>query len=158
MLPFMRIDHDTPTRHVKGILDTNYYRYTAGIAGEKFFEGLKENKLVAVACKDCKDCEDSHVYLPPRMYCECCFAELTDYFAVPDTGTVVSFTEVFQDVEGKPLSEPVILALINIDDTDTLFLHHLIDVDELYVGLRVKAVWNEQKNGSLLDIKGFKPT
>ncbi len=159
MLPFLRNDHEIPVRHVKGEVKTNYYRYTVGIAGEKFFEGLKNGKLVATSCDDCTECGDGHVYLPPRMYCECCFAELTNYFEVPDEGTVVSFTEVYQDLEGHPLSEPVMIALINIDDTDTLFLHYLIETEEEpYVGLRVKAVWNDDRTGSLFDIKGYKPT
>ncbi len=158
MLPFMRIDHETPSRHVKGVLDTNYYRYTAGIAGEKFFLGLKEGKLTATSCDNCTECADSHVYLPPRMYCECCLAELTNYFNVPDEGTVVSFTEVYRDLEGRPLDSPVVLALINIDETDTVFLHYLIEAEDPYVGLRVKAEWNDNRTGSLFDIKGFKPT
>lgn len=157
MLPFMKSDHDTPTRVLNGRLDTNYYRYTVGIAGEQFFQGLKEKKLTATTCDNCTECDDGHVYLPPKMFCECCFAELTNYITVPDEGTVVSFTEVYQDLEGRPLSEPVVLALINIDDTDTVFLHYLIDAEEVDIGMRVKAVWNEELTGSLFDIKGFKP-
>ena len=151
MLSLERNKNDA-LKYVEGSFP-GYYLYTAGIAGEKFFQGLKNKKLIASVC-ECKNCI-THTFLPPRIFCECCFCEITNYKPVKDTGTVYSYTEVYYDEKGTKLSEPMVLALLNIDGTDTLFLHKLITRNPT-VGMHVKAVWNEKRKGTLLDIKGFK--
>ena len=69
-------------------------RYTAGIAGETFFREIMENgKLLGSYCPEC-----DLVYLPPRLYCERCMAQLDEWVDVPNTGTIHTFTAVHLDL------------------------------------------------------------
>ena len=70
-------------------------RYTMGLAGERFFHELKDNaKLMATYCPTC-----DYTYMPPRLYCERCFDELTEWVEVPNHGRVYAYTLVHQDLE-----------------------------------------------------------
>ena len=68
-------------RHWEGDVEADYI-YTSGVAGERFFVALRdEGRMLASRCAACK-----LDYLPPRMFCEDCFAELTEYVDVPRAG------------------------------------------------------------------------
>ena len=85
-----------------------YYKYTVGLAGEKFFREIKENGLlVASRCTAC-----NLNYIPPRIYCERCMSKLDDYVQIETVGTVETFTLCRQDSDGKELQEPVGVALV----------------------------------------------
>ena len=64
------------------------YIYTSGVAGERFFVALRdEGRLLASRCTSC------HLdYLPARLFCEDCFAELTEFVDVPGEGRVKAVT------------------------------------------------------------------
>jgi len=48
--------------------------YTAGVAGQRFFEELKENgKIYGSKCEKC-----GLTYVPARIYCEKCFNHLAE--------------------------------------------------------------------------------
>ena len=60
-------------RHWEGDVEADYI-YTSGVAGERFFVALRdEGRMLASRCTACM-----LDYLPPRMFCEDCFAELTE--------------------------------------------------------------------------------
>ncbi|MCY3410110.1 MAG: Zn-ribbon domain-containing OB-fold protein [Candidatus Heimdallarchaeota archaeon] len=149
MLPSKRDAHKFPTTSVYGDFPVTYH-YTVGIAGDKFFSGLKDKKLVANTCPSCKQ-----TFIQPKIYCEDCFDELGEdtYKEVAETGEVFSFSEVFLDFRGNKINEPYFLGLIKIDGTNTTFMHKLLDAPE--IGMKVKAVWNDERTGSILDLKGF---
>ncbi len=149
MIPKRRTMTDAPTHEVKGDFPIHFH-YTVGIVGEKFFYGLKDKKMLAVTCPDC-----STTYFPPKMYCEDCFTELTDleFKELPQEGTLESFTKVFLDHRGNPLDEPYHLGLIKVDGSDTYFFHRVFGEPE--IGMKVKALWNDERKGSLFDLKGF---
>jgi len=46
-----------------------------------------------------------------------------------------------------------------LDGADTGFVHMLgeVDFDRLEIGMRVQAVFNDERTASVLDIKHFKP-
>lgn len=150
MLPTKRDQHKFPTTSVRGDFPVTYH-YTAGISGEKFFLALKERKLLANTCSSC-----NMTYLPPKMFCEDCFDELGDdtYKEITSTGEVFSFTEVFYDHRGDRLVNPYFLGLIVVDGSDTKFLHKLL-VSNPEIGMKVKAVWNDNRVGSIMDLMGF---
>lgn len=132
-------------------------RYTVGIAGERFFREIKDNgRFLATRCFSC-----SLVYVPPRLYCERCFAHLEEWVEVPTTGRVHTFTVVHLDLDGNPLPEPQIVAFIQIDGTDGGLVHYLGEVgpDEVCIGTRVETVFKEasERRGSITDIRYFRP-
>lgn len=134
-----------------------YYRYTYGLAGERFFREIKDNaKFLGTKCERC-----DLVYVPPRIYCERCFEELTEYIEVGQEGTVHTFTICYEKRDGSRSEEPSILAMVRIDKTNGGIVHRLGEVDpkKVYIGMAVRAVFRPkgQREGSILDIKYFKP-
>ncbi|MGQ9492386.1 MAG: Zn-ribbon domain-containing OB-fold protein [Anaerolineae bacterium] len=132
-------------------------RYTCGLAGEKFFREIMDNaRFVGTHCPEC-----DYTYVPPTIYCERCFAKLDEWVEVGPEGTVQSFTVLLIAPDGSPLEEPEILGLIQLDGADSVLVHRLgkVGLDELAIGMRVKAVFKPKKEreGSILDIVHFVP-
>jgi uncharacterized OB-fold protein len=132
-------------------------RYTAGIAGERFFREIKDNaRFVGTHCQNC-----DLVYVPATMFCERCFAELDDWVEVLNRGAVFTYTLLYRDLEGRPLDEPALLAYVKLAGSDGGLVHYLgdVDPDDVYIGLEVEAVFKEagQREGSILDIRYFRP-
>lgn len=131
--------------------------YTAGVAGQIFFKALKERgELVGTRCTSC-----NQVYLPARQFCERCFEELTEKVRVKPEGTLKSFTFSYVDHDGKPLKEPLALALVQLDGATTTLLHRLLAVREpsqVRIGSHVRVVIKPKtkRTGSILDIEGFR--
>lgn len=134
------------------------HRYTAGIAGERFFRALAERGVfLATRCDACRV-----TYCPPRIYCERCFAqletELGTELEVGPGGRLVSLTTVRIGFDGVPLTEPVGVGLIRLDGADTCLVHRLSpEAYGLAVGDRVEAVLAPpgERSGSLSDIRYF---
>lgn len=131
-------------------------RYTAGLAGERFLRALKEGEIMGAKCPECE-----LIYLPPRIFCPHCFSPLEEWVEVGNQGAVETYTVLNVDLDGNPLQEPQIVALVNIDGTYGGLLHFLgeVELDELYIGLPVEAVFKAKKEreGSILDIEYFRP-
>ena len=64
-----------------------------------------------------------------------------------DKGTVLTYTVVCQPSLVLPAEPPVIYGIIQLDGAGTGFVHMLGEVksEELRVGMRVKAVFREEK-------------
>jgi len=132
-------------------------RYTMGLAGERFFHALKdEARLLATYCPNC-----DYTYLPPRIYCERCFSELEEWVEVPNHGRVYAYTVVHCDLDEKPLAKPQIVALIEMDGCDSVFVHLLdgVDPDDVCIGMEVRAVFQSKarRTGEITDIAYFRP-
>ena len=132
-------------------------RYTMGLAGERFFREIKDNaKLMATYCPQC-----DYTYMPPRAYCERCFSELTEWVTVPNQGRIHAFTVLYYDLEDKPLGKPQIVALIEMDGCDGVFMHLLdgIAPDDVCIGMEVQAVFKSKakREGAITDIAYFRP-
>jgi hypothetical protein len=130
-------------------------RYTFGIAGERFFRAFKdEGKILGANCPAC-----DLTYVPARIFCERCMAELDAWQDVGTRGEVYTFTLLFVDKDGIPLDEPEIVAFIRIGDGG--LIHRLSDIEPEGVefGMPVEAVFKPKKDreGSILDIKHFRP-
>jgi len=131
------------------------HRYTPGVAGERFFTALRDRGvLLGSRCEAC-----SYTYVPARLFCERCFAELSADAEVGPQGTLVSFTISFVGIEGEPLEEPETFGLVRLDGADAVLLHRVIDAGEepLEIGERVEVVTRQERDGSILDIEGFRP-
>jgi uncharacterized OB-fold protein len=132
-------------------------RYTAGIAGERFFREIKDNaRIVGTVCKEC-----DLVYVPARLFCERCFAELDEWVEVPARGSVFTYTVLFRDLDDEPLDEPAVLAYVELEESDGGLIHYLgeVDPEDVEIGMLVEAVFQDAANrvGSILDIAYFRP-
>jgi uncharacterized OB-fold protein len=132
-------------------------QYTAGVAGQKFFAALKlRGELLATRCPAC-----NQVYLPARLFCERCYAELSEEVSVKPQGIVRSFTVCYVGQDGQRLDQPYALALIELDGATTLLLHRVLDIDDpskISIGTRVELLLKpaSERLGSILDIEGFR--
>jgi len=131
--------------------------YTAGVGGQIFFQALKDRgELVGTRCGSC-----NQVYLPARLFCERCLAELTEQVQVKHEGILTSFTICSVDHDGKRLERPLALALVQLEGATTVLLHRLLKVrnpSHVRIGSRVKVVIKPKakRTGSILDIEGFR--
>ncbi|MDY7076929.1 MAG: Zn-ribbon domain-containing OB-fold protein [Chloroflexota bacterium] len=151
-----RIEHTRDALTWEGDMPTQG-RYTVGIAGEKFFREIKDNsKFLGTVCPTC-----GITYVPPRLYCERCFAHLEEWVEVPITGMVYTFTTVHLDLDGNRLPEPRIMAFVRLDGTDGGLVHYLdgVEPNQVCIGMPVEAVFKKKadRQGSILDIEYFKP-
>ncbi len=128
-----------------------HFRYTVGVAGEKFFREIMENgRLIASRCPKC-----NLNYLPPRIYCEKCLSKLDEYVPIENSGTVETFTMCHQDADGKELTQPVGVALVRFPGAHGGIVHKT--KGDVSIGDRVQAVFKERSKrvGSILDIENF---
>jgi hypothetical protein len=131
--------------------------YTAGVGGEMFFAALKNRgELMATRCPAC-----DQVYFPARLFCERCFAELTERVSVAREGVIKSFTIVHFGRHGEALENPLALALVQLDGASTVVLHRLLEsgnASRIAIGDRVSIVIRpeSERTGSILDIEGFR--
>jgi uncharacterized OB-fold protein len=104
--------------------------------------------------------------IPARAFCEVCnLKEVTDYYDLPDTGTVKTFTLSNVDWDSSMLGDGKvnIFAVIEIDGTQENMglIHRMKDVDpkDMKVGMRVKAVWKPKKErtANVMDLDYFQP-
>ena len=131
------------------------HRYTPGVAGEKFFAGLKRGVFIASRCDGC-----GITYCPSRLFCERCFAgPLDSDVEVGSQGVVESFTVGYSGLEGEKLEQPVAVGLVRLDGADTVLVHFIVETDELQIGERVEPVFapKARRTGSILDLRGFRP-
>ncbi|MEM0091717.1 MAG: Zn-ribbon domain-containing OB-fold protein [Saccharolobus sp.] len=94
------------------VMEAEKYEYTVGPAGEQFFNGLKQNKIIGSKCSKC-----GKIYIPARLYCEDCFVKINEYVEIKDEPYIDSFTTIYADDEGNKLSTPVYIALIRFPNT-----------------------------------------
>src|SRR5712692_2323809 len=133
------------------------YLYTAGVAGERFFRTLRQKGVFAVTT--CAECQIT--YLPPRLYCERCFADLSEAWAeVAPSGRVHTYTVAHEDQNGRPLDDPQVVALVRIDGTSGGLIGRLLHLrpEDVRVEMSVAAVFvPRRRRRGMDDIVGFAP-
>jgi uncharacterized OB-fold protein len=130
------------------------HRYTPGVAGAVFFSALRDRGVILGSrCEEC-----SFTYVPARLFCERCFSELNADVEVGPGGELRSFTIAYVDVDERPVETPVTYGLVRLDGADAVLLHRIIEQGDepLEIGARVEAVIEDQRAGSILDIRGFR--
>lgn len=136
------------------------YQVTLGHVYTKFFEGLRNKKILGNKCGKC-----GRVYIPARPFCDICFVEPKEWLEAKPNATVQGFTVTFRKFANLP-EPPYITALIKIDNSAVSFLHFLGGIDykdeleipdKIQMGMKVEPVWAEDRKGEMLDIKYFKP-
>jgi uncharacterized protein len=141
-------------RTIRGEMPVSFH-YTPGVGNSAFLEALRTRGVfLASRCEGC-----GVTYCPARIFCERCFASLgPDVECGPD-GVLESFTEGRVGIDDELLDAPVVLGLVRLDGADTVLLHHLLDIGEPAIGMRVTAelVDPAERTGSILDVRGFRP-
>jgi len=129
--------------------------FTAGTLGTKILVDLRDRKkITGMQCPTC-----NRVYVPARSTCKDCFGQLDELVEVSDKGTVLTYTVVSEPNACQPVEPPLIYGIVQLDGADNGFVHMLggVEAEQLRVGMRVQAVFKEERKGSILDIKYFKP-
>ncbi len=133
------------------------FRWAVGRYGSKFLTELRDHRrFLGIRCPRC-----GFVYLPPRRVCRTCFVEMQELVPVSDEGTIVSFTVLnfaFIDPStGRQKPVPYGYVYVRLDGADSTFPHYLEETDwrNIHIGQRVRAVFEEQRTGTLLDVKHF---
>jgi uncharacterized OB-fold protein len=149
-----KINRSTASRSVQGSIPM-YHRYTLGVAGERFFKALRDQQQILTSrCPQC-----AKRWLPPKMYCETCFVEMTDWSPVEGPGVVTAFTVLHRTLDEEPLKQPVIAVMVGWDDVEGGLLHRLEGVEPsgVKVDMKVAPEWSDGRTGSLDDIRSFRP-
>jgi len=130
-------------------------RYTAGVAGEKFFRAIKdEGKILGTSCENC-----DITYVPGRIFCERCLAKLDDWQDVGTQGEVYTFTLLYENLDGTHREQPLIVAFIRIADGGIIHQLGEVDLEDIAIGMPVEAMFkpDSKREGSILDIEYFRP-
>lgn len=135
-----------------------YFSYTVGKAGKIFFENLiKEEAFTGGKCPSC-----GKIYLPPRIYCEQCMEEITEFIKLGCEGVVWSWTKVTRDSFGNPLKQPDYVGFVKITGSDGGVIHRIKckNGEKPKIGMKVKAVLKPktERKGTLEDILYFEET
>lgn len=136
------------------------YRVKLGRAWSRFMRGLRDKQLWGTKCPECR-----RVYVPAQDYCEACYVKIDEWVQLDPVGTLNTATIVYQGFVGGPTA-PYAVGAIAIDGTDSLFMHFIGGVDlsdpdaaraRLRRGLRLRAVWADERTAAITDIRHFEP-
>jgi len=143
---------------LRQILEIPQHFSTGPIMG-RFLKELRDNKrIMANRCPKC-----GRFHLPPREVCAICRARSGEFIEVGPEGVIQSYDLVYyaspDPLTGQARQAPyttVNVLLDGVQGKDTLW-HLLNETDPAKIrrGLRVRAVFNEERTGSIFDIKYF---
>ncbi len=129
--------------------------YTAGALGSEIFIKLRdEKKIMGMRCPTC-----NKVFVLARSICRDCFEKMDEMVELGDQGMVLTYTVCSQANPIQPSEVPLTYAVIQLDGADNGMVHMLGEVapEAISIGMKVQAVFKEERNGNLLDIEYFKP-
>lgn len=120
------------------------YTLTPGLAAGTFLAEIGAHRIVGSRFK-----KSGTVVVPAQDFCPLSGDSQFEFVIAPDTGVLIGFTETSVGLIGS----------IRIDGSDVDFPHRIVGAtyDELQIGTRVQAVWNDGVEKSILSISGFKP-
>lgn len=136
------------------------YAVAVGEPYTKFFEGLRDKKILGNKCPKC-----GKLYIPSRPFCDICFVEPDEWIEAEQTAIVQGFTVTYRKFANFP-DPPYVTALFKVGDSAVSFMHFLAGFDyddpaeipyKIKMGMKVEPVWADERTGDLLDIKYFKP-
>ncbi len=133
------------------------FDWSVGKYGSRLLHEIKENKrFVGIKCSRC-----GKVYVPPRKVCGPCYIAMDEIVPLSDAGEIVVCTILqfgFVDPStGVQRPVPYACAFIKLDGADSTLPHFIdsTDPEKVKVGARVKAVFEEERTGSIMDIRHF---
>lgn len=133
------------------------YTVLAGRHLSRYLRALAEGRIVGGRCGRCRK-----VYVPPRGACPTCAEPTDSEVEVRDTGTVTTFCIINIPFENAAFPPPYAAAAVLLDGADIAIFHLVgnVDVDQVRMGMRVKAVWKprEELGPTLESIRYFEPS
>jgi uncharacterized OB-fold protein len=150
----MSKDHATPSHHVVHAEVNIRYNYPVGEVGARFFDALKEKRIVATKCN-----ASGMTYLPPRAYCERSFGLCDEWVEAGANGTVEAATIVTAAFDNLP-PPPYAIAYVRLDGVSTAMVNFVRNMDlsdvptaaaKLKPGTRVRVQFVDQPEGKITD-------
>ena len=133
------------------------YEHNAGRATSAFLTRIAEGTLTGRKCGSC-----GKVYVPGREVCPRCGVPTESDVDVSEKGSITTFCIVNLPFAGQAVECPYVCAAVLLDGSDTPVFHLVQEVDpnEVRMGMRVEAVWNEEseRGPTIGSIKYFRPT
>ena len=133
------------------------YYWNCGPYLSRFLISLRDQKtILGIKCSHC-----GRVYVPPREICGRCFKAMDEWVDLGTEGYIYAFTVVklpyIDPNTGEPIKVPRTDIYVKLDGADTCLMHWLDEIDEtkITVGARVKAVFKEERRGTIHDIECF---
>ena len=127
----------------------------AGRIGTRFLIELRDaQRIMGLRCPRCHK-----VCVPPKMVCSTCSVAMSEWVEVGKEGTLQSFTIVNERYSDffQPKRPPYTVGIIKLDGASTGLCHFVDETNpsKLKVGMRVRAVFKEKREASILDIDCF---
>ena len=123
----------------------------------RFAAELRDNKrIMGAKCPKC-----GTVWCPPLADCIKCYVR-NEWIEVGPRGTVLTYTTCYvaptRDGKTMDIEIPYMIALVKLDGADTGMLHYLRGIDPIDVrdGLKVEAIFKDERSGSITDIDYFR--
>lgn len=127
------------------------FSYAAGETASRFYNGLKQGKILATQCDLCR-----RIMVPARSFCAHCFKKTDAFLEVKGIGTLITWTETSSAENGHAA-----FGIVHLDGTSNGFLHRLEIAKgrKIEIGTRMKAVFKREQDrtGSMDDILCFRP-
>jgi uncharacterized OB-fold protein len=136
---------------------TLHYEHAFGPYYGRLFDEIKTNRRIMGVRSPGSD----GAMIPPREICDITHKPTGTWVEVGQTGTVRAMSVIYLEFIGQKQPPPYIYAEIMLDGASTRLIHNVAGIDmsrakELVKpGTRVRAVWREQRTGSLDDISHF---
>ncbi len=123
------------------------YKRSLGPILSGFFTGLRDRKLLGIRRAD------GTVMVPPKEYDPDSGRALDEMVELPTEGIVRSWSWVGRPRPQQPLDRPFAYALIQVDGSETPFLHVVDAGDEenMETGMRVRIRWADETVGAITD-------
>jgi uncharacterized OB-fold protein len=136
---------------------TLHYEHAFGPYYGRLFDEIKTNRrIMGVRLPD-----GEGALLPPREFDDLSYQRTGTWIEVKQTGTVRAMSVIYLEFIGQKQPPPYVYAEIMLDGASTRLIHNVAGFDmsrakELVrPGTRVRAVWREERTGSLDDISHF---
>lgn len=134
-----------------------HYEHAFGPYYGRLFDEIKTNRrIMGVRTPD-----GEGALIPPREIDDITHKRTGTWVEIKQTGTVRAMSVIHLQFMGQKQPPPYIYAEIMLDGASTRLIHNVAGIDmsrakELVKpGTRVRAVWNEERTGSLDDISHF---
>ncbi len=131
------------------------YTVTAGQEQSRFLRAVEHGRIMGVRCPS-----TGRVHVPPRGAISDTGERADEWVQVADHGTVTTFCVVNIPFEGQVLEPPYVAGSILLDRSDVPVFHLVggIAANQVTMGMRVRAVWEDEPGPSFASVRYFEPT
>ncbi len=130
-----------------------HYRHSLGKTS-RFFLALEQGQLLATHCTRC-----GFTWMPPRPVCARCLS-ITSWVELSGRGRLASYTVQYYAPAFVRLDAPFVLATVELDGADTLFMHLLRGygaLQDVQVGMPVHVTYAAAAVQHPLHLMWFEP-